>query len=191
MREVVSLKCLSYQVFPNTGEVHLLFRGYAHDIFYEIQVTKGNPGFQPVGGNASVGSQHVVHVDLLKPFFCFLLESSWAWSKICVLVSEDLITDLSGHQYLDVGVFGNPFADQEHAHGGPDGGDIIGLYIIYQGAQRIEDVLFGKKHLGMIGSKMIRNDTGIFGINGVDIYPHGKGPDGFVHGSRGNGAYQA
>lgn len=95
-QEAVLLKGVAEQVFPHAVGVPLHLRVQGHDVFHEIQVAEGNPGLQGVDGDAAVRPEHVVHVKLIHPLLCLLLELLAAGGEVRVLVAEELVGNLPG-----------------------------------------------------------------------------------------------
>ena len=72
----------------------------------------------------------------------------------------------------------DPFADQVHADGGADGGDVPGAQELHDGGQGLQHVLFGDDDFGVVRADIIRDLAGIFQVDGVDIHADGEGADG-------------
>ena len=78
-----------------------------------------------MGGNAAIGTQDIVHIDLAYPLFRFLLEGQGVRGKIRIFVSEHLIRDLAGEQHAYIARLMNGPADQVHADARPDRRNIV------------------------------------------------------------------
>ena len=74
MGEQVALKGMAQQILAHPMRIELILRIDAHHIAHEIKVAKGHARFQGMNGNAAVGAQHVIHVQLVHALFGFVLE---------------------------------------------------------------------------------------------------------------------
>ena len=52
------------EILAHAVAVHLHLRVDGHDVAHEVQVAEGHAGLQRVDGDAAVGAQHVVGVEL-------------------------------------------------------------------------------------------------------------------------------
>ena len=129
----VALKGLAQQVLALAVAVQLLFRVNGHDVAHKIQIAEGHAGLDAVGGDAAVGPENVVHVQLPDALLALLLEGIGGGGVVGVLVAEQLIGDLAGQQHADIGLLVDGLAQQVHAHAGADGGDV-------PGAQQADDL---------------------------------------------------
>ena len=159
---MILLKSMAQKVFSDAVAVQLLFRVDVHDIVHEGQVAEGDPRFQGVYGDAAVGPQHVVHMELPDPFFRLLLEGFRVRREIRVFIAEDLVRDLPGEEDPDVGVFMDPPAHQVHADGSADGGDVVGSQSRNDRLQGTDHIVPADDDLVMIAVDIVRNLAGVF-----------------------------
>ena len=89
--KIVPFKGMTKKILSLTIGVHLQLWIDRHYVGDEVQVPEGNSCFKGVDGNAAVCPQHIIHVDLPDSLLSFLLELLCAWSKVCILISEELI----------------------------------------------------------------------------------------------------
>ena len=186
----VALKGLAQQVLALAVAVQLLFGVNGHDVAHKIQIAKGHAGLDAVGGNAAVGPQHIVHVQLPDALLALLLEGIGGGGVVGVLVAEQLIGDLAGQQHADVGVLVDVLTDQLHAHRRADGGNIPGAEHGDDLFQRVQHDVAVDDDLGVVGAYVIGDLPGVFKVDGVGAHAYRKGLDGLVGEPCGDGAYQ-
>ena len=121
-----TFKSMAQQVLALTILIQLHFRIDGHNVFHEVQVAKGNSGFQRVEADAAVSPENIVHMKFLDPLLCFFLESIRRGGKIRIFISEQLVRNLTGKKNADIRVFVNVLAYQIHADAGANGGNIKG-----------------------------------------------------------------
>ena len=131
---MILFKGVPQEVLSHVVAVDLQFRINPHHIADEIKIPERNPRLKGVYGDAAVSTQHVVHVQLVYPLLALLLEGLRRGGEVRVLVSEQLIGNLSCHQYPHIGLFMNRFAAEVHADARPYGGDV-------PGAEHTDDLL--------------------------------------------------
>ena len=189
-RQPVALKGLAQQVLALAVAVQLLFRVDGHDVAHKIQIPKGHAGLDAVGGNAAVGPQDVVHVQLPDALLAFLLEGVGGGGVVGVLVAEQLIGDLTGQQHPDVGLLVDGLAQQVHAHAGADGGDVPGAQQADDLFQTVDDHVPVDDDLVVLAAQIFSGLARILQVDGVGVHADGKGADGLVQLLGGNGAHQ-
>ena len=189
-RQPVALKGLAQQVLALAVAVQLLFRVDGHDVAHKVQVAKGHPRLDAVGGDAAVCPQHIVHIQLADALLALLLEGVGGGGVVGVFVAEQLVRDLAGQQHTHIGLLVNGLAQQVHAHAGADGGDI-------PCAQQPDDFLQAAEHhfavdddLVVLAAKIVRSLPGVFQVDGIGVHADGKGADGLAQFLGGNGAHQ-
>ena len=141
-------------------ELHLGIDG--HDVFDEIEVAERNAGFERVGGDAAVGTEHVVHMKLPHALLGFRLERGGTGGEICIFVAEELIGNFTGEQHADIGLLVNGFADEVHAHAGADGGDVIRAKQRNDGFEIFDNIVLCDDDLGVVAVNVIGNFAGVF-----------------------------
>ena len=189
-RQPIALKGLAQQILTLAVAVQLLFRVNGHDVTHKIQITKGHAGLDAVGGDAAVGAQHIVHVQLTDALLALLLESIGGGGVVGVLVAEQLIGNLAGQQHADIGLLVDGLAQQIHAHAGADGGDIPGAQQADDLFQTVDDHIPVDDDLVVLAAQIFCGLARIFQINGIGVHANGKGADGFAKLLGGNGAHQ-
>ena len=162
MGQVIAFERMAEQVFALAVDVHLLGRVDGHDVFHEVQVTEGHASFQGVDGDAAVGTEDIVHMQLPNTLLGFRLEGFRGGGKVGVLVSEQLIGDLTGEQNPNVGGLVDGLADQVHPHTGTDGSDVIGAQQLHHVLQSGQDVLLGDDDLGVVAADVVGHLLGVF-----------------------------
>ena len=187
---VQAFEGVAEEIFALAPAVYLEGRIQGHHVGNEIQIPEGDSGLQRVDRNAAVRPEYVVHVELPDSLFGFCLEGFRRGSEIRIFVAEDLIRDLPGQKDPDVCLFMNGSADQIHAHGSPDGGDVIGAQKLNDPVQRGEDLLRSHIDLRMIGAYIVGRLPGVFEVDGVLFHADGKGADGLFGLPCRNGADQ-
>ena len=170
--------------------VHLQLRIDGHGVAHELQIAEGHAGLQAVDGDAAVGAQHVVHVQLADALFGLLLECGGAGREVGVLVAEQLVGDLAGQDHADVGVLVDVLAHQVHADARADGGDVPGAQQLDHRRQRLQHVLFGDDDLGVFTADVVGHHPGVFQVDGVDVHADGEGADGVGERLLRDGAHQ-
>ena len=139
--QLVLLKGVAQQIFPNPVSVQLFLRIDVHHIIHKSEITEGDSRFQRVHGDAPVRAQNVIHVDLTDPLFSLFLEGLRIRREVRVLVAEQLVGNLSGQDDADVGVLMDPFADKIHADRSPDRRDIVGAERLNDRIERTYDIV--------------------------------------------------
>ena len=165
VREVVALEALPEKPLAHARLVELHLGVDAHNVSDESEVAERDSRLEAVAGNAPVGPQHVIHIKLADPLDGLLLESLCRRRIVRILVSEEFIGNLAREQHLDVGLLTDVLADKIHADGGADGGDVERLSEIYEVRERVENVILGKKDLGMAASDEIRHAPRVLGVD--------------------------
>ena len=189
-RQPVALKGLAQQILALAVAVQLLFRVDGHDVTHKIQITKGHAGLDAVGGDAAVGAQHIVHVQLTDALLALLLEGIGGGGVVGVLVAEQFIGNLAGQQHADIGLLVDGLAQQVHAHAGADGGDVPGAQQADDLFQTVDDHIPVDDDLVVLAAQIFCGLARIFQINGIGVHANGKGADGLAKLLGGNGAHQ-
>ena len=91
MREIIALERMTEQVFALAVDVHFLRRVDGEDIADEVEIPERDARLERVDGDAAVGAEHVIHVQLADTLFRFLLEFFGGRGKIGVFIAEQLI----------------------------------------------------------------------------------------------------
>ena len=180
MRKPVALKGVAQQILALAVDVALLGRVDGHDILHEVQIAERHAGLETVDGNAAVSTQDIVHMQLPNTLLGFRLEGFRGGGKVGVLVSEQLIGDLTGEQNPNVGGLVDGLADQVHPHTGTDGSDVIGAQQLHHVLQSGQDVLLGDDDLGVVAADVVGHLLGVFQVDGVLAHADGEGADGFL-----------
>ena len=182
---------LPQQVLALAGRVQLAAWVDGHDVAHKVEVAERHPRFEAVGGQAAVGAQHVVGVQLPQALFGLLLEGRGAGGVVGVFIAEQFVRNFAGQQRLDVGLLVDGLTDQIHAHAGADGRDVVGGESSHDVGQHGDDLFGGHQHLGVVGPDVARGLARIFQINGVGRHADGKSADGLAEVFGRNGADQA
>ena len=122
---------MAEQIFALVVDVDLFGGVHAHHILHKIQIAKGYPRLQTVGGDAPVRPQDVVHMQFPDPLLALPLERLRGGCKVRILVPKQLVADLPRQQDPDIALGMDGPADEVHSHAGPDGGNIVGTESIY------------------------------------------------------------
>ena len=178
------------QIFADAVPVELFFRIDAHHVIDKGQVPEGNPRFERICADAPVRPEHIIHMDLTDPLARFLLESSGIRGKVGIFVSEQLVRDLTGQEDFDIRVLADPAADQVHAHGSPDGGDVVSSQRMDDFLQGAQDILRRDDHLMVIAVDVISHFPCVFKIDRILFHADREGLDGLFHGLGGDPADQ-
>ena len=189
-RQPVALERLAQQVFALAVAVQLLFGVDGHDVPHKVQITERHAGLDAVGGDAAVGAQDVVHIQLADALLAFLLECVCGGGVVGVLVAKQLVGDLAGQQHADVGLLVDGLAQQVHPHAGPDGGDVPGTQQTDDLFEAADDHIPVDDDLVMLAAQILGGLAGIFQVDGVGVHADGKGADGLAHLLGGDGADQ-
>ena len=175
--EAVLLEGVPQQVFADAVAVQFFGRVDRHAVSDKREIAEGHPRLQRVHADAAVRPQHVVHVELADPLLRLRLECLRGRRKICVLVPEDLVRDLTGQEHADIRVLVDPLAEQVHSHGGPDRRDVVG-------PQRVDDLLERRDHLVprhehfvVLAPDILRDFPRVLEVDRVLVHPDGKSPD--------------
>ena len=129
-------------------------------------------------------------MDFVDPLYGFLLEFFRGGGEIRIFVAEQLIGDLAGQEHPDVGGLMDGLADQVHADGGPDGGDVVGAKGLDDLREGMENLLFCDDDLRVIASDVVSHFFGVFQVDGVFAHADGKGADGLPKKPGGDCAHQ-
>ena len=189
-KDGVFFKCPAQQIFPFVVGVHFFRRINGHHIGGEVQVAEGHPGLHGVDADAAVRAEHIVHVQFFYPFHGFFLEFLRGRGEIRIFITEQLIRDLSGQQDADVRRLVDRFAEQIHAHGGTDGGDVIGAERFDDFRQGFDHLLPGDEDFRVLAADIFCGFPGVFQVDGVGLHTDGKGADRFLKNRSGDGAHE-
>ena len=184
-------KGLTQEVLAHVVGVHFELRADGHDVLDEIQIAEGNSGLEGVDGDAAVGAQHVVHIELVDALLRLLLEGFGRGREVGIFIAEQLVGNFAGHEHAHVGLLVDGLAAQVHAHARADGGDVIG-------AEQRDDLFEGIEHLparhgdlGVVRADEIGSLLRVFEVDGVKIHADGKRPDLFSENLGRDGADKA
>ena len=181
---------MTQEVFPFVVDVHLLFRRDAHHIGYEIQIAEGNSCFHRVDRYAAVGAKYIVHVQFPQPLLGFLLELFRIRCEVGVLVTEDLIGDLTGQQHPDVRRLTDRLTDQVHTHARADRRDIEGTQRRDDFPQRSQHDVLVDDDLVMVASDVVSHFLRVLQVDRVFVHSDGKCLDRMPQKFRRDRAYQ-
>ena len=179
-RQPVALKGPAQQVLAHLVGVEFAPGVDGHHVAHELQVAERHARLDGVDRDAPVGPEHVVHVQLADALFRLPLEGFRVGREVRVLVAEEFIGNFAGHQHPDVGVFVDVLAHQVHADGRADGGDVVGAQKLHHMGQRLQHVLRGDDHVGVVALKVIGHHAGVLEVDGVLRHADGKGADGLI-----------
>ena len=177
MREIIALERMTEQVFTLAVDVHFLRRVDGEDIADEVEIPERDARLERVDGDAAVGAEHVIHVQLTDTLFRFLLEFFCGRGKIGIFIAKQLIRNLAGEQDADVGVLVDPFAEQVHAHAGANRGDVKRAEHFDDKIERIQHLLARHDDLGVVAADVVGDFAGILEVDGVLAHADGKGAD--------------
>ena len=186
--QLVLLKGVAQQIFPDPVSVQLFLRIDVHHIIHKCEITEGDSRFQRVHGDASVRAQNVIHMDLMDPLLSLFLEGLRIRREVGIFVAEQLIGDLSCQDDADVGVLMDPFADKIHADRSPDRRDIVGAERPDDRLQRTYDIVARDDDFLMVALYVVCDLPGILEVDRVDVHPDGECPERPVHLFCGNAA---
>ncbi len=141
--------------------------------------------------DTAVRPQYIIHVQFMHTFGSFILECLCIRGIICIFVAEELVADFPGQQDADIRGFPDRPADQVHADGCPDRGDVIGRKRSDHRLQRIQHILFRHDDFCVVGPDPVGCLPGILEIDRIGIHAYRKRPDRFVGQFLTNGTYQA
>ena len=156
------------------ARTHLSLGVGAHGYIEELLVEEGHTTLNTPGGEALIGAQTVVHIQLAEFANGLFVEVLGGRRLVEVEVAaEDLVGTLATEHHLDT--HGLDDAGQQiHGGRGADGGDIVSLDEVDDIADGIEALLDGIVDFVMDGTDMIGHETGLGQIGGA-LQTHGKG----------------
>ena len=191
LRQPIPFKGVAQEVFALAVYVHLFCGVDRHHIFHKGKVAKGDARFQRVYGNAAVGAQHIVHVDLADALFRFFLEFLRRRGKIRVLVAEQLVGNLAGQEHAHIGTLMDRLAAEVHAHAGTDGGNVIRPKVADERLKCCKHLFARHDDFRVVGVQILRDFPRIFEVDRVRVHADGKGADGLFEQACGDGADEA
>ena len=122
--QIVALERVAEQIFALAVGVHFFSGIDGHDIFHKVEIAERHARLKRVYGDAAVGAQNVVHVQLSYSLLRLLLEFLRARRKVGVFVAEQLVGDFACQKNSYIRVLVYPFAQQVHTHARADSRDI-------------------------------------------------------------------
>ena len=171
-------KGLAQEVLAHVVGVHFELRADGHDVLDEIQIAEGNSGLEGVDGDAAVGAQHVIHMQLADTLGRLLLKCRRARREVRILVAEELVGDLAREQPTQIGLLMDGLADEVHADARADGRDVICAEQRHDLRQRLNHILARDDNLGVVGVQILRHLAGVFQVDGIAAHTDGKRADG-------------
>ena len=178
VRQPVALKGVAQQVLALAIDVALFGRVDGHDILHEVQIAERHAGLKAVDGDAAVGAQDIVHMQLADALGGFLLKCLRAGREVGVLVAEELIGDLAREQHAQVGLLVDGLADKVHADARADGRDVIGAEQRHDLRERLDHVLGRDDDLGVVGVQILRHLAGVLEVDGIGTHADSERADG-------------
>ena len=184
------LERLAQEIFALSGAVAFLLRVDAHDVIHERKVAERHARFDAVVGDAAVGPQHIICVQLAHALLALLLKRLGRGGKVGVLVAEQLVGHFARQKHAHVGVLTDGLAQKIHAHACAHGGDVVC-------AEDGDDLLQSAAHLlrrhvefRVLRAQILCRLACILEVDGVPLHADGKGADGLFQDARGDGADQ-
>ena len=119
-------------------------------------------------------------MQLAYALFGLALKFLGGRGKVGILIAEQLVRDLAGEQHAYVGVLVYPAAEQIHTHACANGGYIICAEDADDRLERIEYLLTCHNDLGVLGTDIFRDLTGVAEVDSVDVHTDRKGAYGLL-----------
>ena len=97
------LKGVTQEILALAVDVHLHGRVDRHDVSDKAEIAERNARLHRIDGDAAVGAQHVVHVQLPDALFRLLLKLHGRGREVGIFIAEQLVGDLSRQQNAHIG----------------------------------------------------------------------------------------
>ena len=187
---MVLFESMSEQILSHVIGVHLHLWVDAHYIVDKLQISEWDTRLDAVVRDAPVRAKDIIHVQLVDTLLGLRLESLRRRRKVCVLVAEQFVGNLSGQQNTHICLLMNRLAAQIHAHACADRRDIPGSERLDDRRQIINYLLRGHIDLRVLGANVVSHLPRIFQIYGILVHPDCEGPNLFPEDLCGYGADQ-
>ena len=149
------LKGVAQKILALAVDVHLPGGIDRHDVSDKVEIAERDARLHRIDGDAAVGAQHVVHVQLPDALFRLLLELLGRGREVGILIAEQLVGDLPRQQHAHVGGEVDLTADEVHAHARADGRNVVCAERFDDEFQRLQHVLARHIDLGMLAADIV------------------------------------